>query len=115
MVPEAMKTRSLCSMLCKDMVWEESREELENIFFLYYATTLFYSLILKTELELCISFLSYAQLDLWKPLLPEDIRAGEDLHIRVPAPLVQEVKDSLDQHTISYKYDLSFPDRKGWL
>ncbi|NXD80090.1 CBPO Carboxypeptidase, partial [Halcyon senegalensis] len=42
-------------------------------------------------------------LDLWKPLLPEDIRAGEDLHIRVLAPLVQEVKDSLDQHMISYK------------
>ncbi|KFQ21996.1 Carboxypeptidase O, partial [Merops nubicus] len=42
-------------------------------------------------------------LDLWKPPLPEEIRAGEDLHIRVPAPLVQEVKDSLDQHMISYK------------
>ncbi|NXT80714.1 CBPO Carboxypeptidase, partial [Zapornia atra] len=42
-------------------------------------------------------------LDLWKPQLPEDIWAGEDLHIRVPAPLVQEVKDSLDQHMISYK------------
>ncbi|KFP80490.1 Carboxypeptidase O, partial [Apaloderma vittatum] len=42
-------------------------------------------------------------LDLWKPALPEDIWAGEDLHIRVPAPLVQEVKDSLDQHRISYK------------
>ncbi|XP_023786629.1 carboxypeptidase O [Cyanistes caeruleus] len=42
-------------------------------------------------------------LDLWKPLLPEDIRAGGDLHIRVPAPLVQEVKDSLDQHMISYR------------
>ncbi|KAM6258718.1 LOW QUALITY PROTEIN: carboxypeptidase O [Spheniscus humboldti] len=41
-------------------------------------------------------------LDLWKPLLPEDIWAGEDLHIRVPAPLV-EVKDSSDQHMISYK------------
>ncbi|NXP68383.1 CBPO Carboxypeptidase, partial [Chloropsis cyanopogon] len=52
--------------------------------------------------HLCISFFS-AQLDLWKPLLPEDIRAGEDLHIRVPAPLVQEVKDSLDQHMISYR------------
>ncbi|KFO93304.1 Carboxypeptidase O, partial [Buceros rhinoceros silvestris] len=42
-------------------------------------------------------------LDLWKPLLPEDIGAGEEVHIRVPAPLVQEVKDSLDQHLISYK------------
>ncbi|XP_067994438.1 carboxypeptidase O [Melanerpes formicivorus] len=42
-------------------------------------------------------------LDLWKPLLPQDICAGEDLHIRVPAPLVKEVKDSLDQHMISYK------------
>ncbi|NWR72365.1 CBPO Carboxypeptidase, partial [Centropus unirufus] len=42
-------------------------------------------------------------LDLWKPLLPEDIWAGEDVHIRVPAPLVQEAKDSLDQHMISYK------------
>ncbi|NXP50442.1 CBPO Carboxypeptidase, partial [Heliornis fulica] len=42
-------------------------------------------------------------LDLWKPQLSEDIWAGEDLHIRVPAPLVQEVKDSLDQHMISYK------------
>ncbi|NXH21641.1 CBPO Carboxypeptidase, partial [Bucco capensis] len=42
-------------------------------------------------------------LDLWKPLLPEDIQAGEDLHIRVPAPLVQEVKDSLEQHMISHK------------
>ncbi|XP_053925385.1 carboxypeptidase O [Cuculus canorus] len=42
-------------------------------------------------------------LDLWKPLLPEDIWAGEDVHIRVAAPLVQEVKDSLDQHMISYK------------
>ncbi|XP_072193462.1 carboxypeptidase O [Excalfactoria chinensis] len=42
-------------------------------------------------------------LDTWKPLLPEDIQAGEDLHIRVPASLVQEVKDSLDQHMISYK------------
>ncbi|KAM9286944.1 carboxypeptidase O [Morus bassanus] len=42
-------------------------------------------------------------LDLWKPQLLEDIWAGEDLHIRVPAPLVQEVKDSLDQHMISYK------------
>ncbi|NXJ14892.1 CBPO Carboxypeptidase, partial [Odontophorus gujanensis] len=42
-------------------------------------------------------------LDLWKPLLPEDMKAGEDLHIRVPAPLVQEVKASLDQHMISYK------------
>uniref|UniRef100_A0A8C2YDQ6 Carboxypeptidase O n=2 Tax=Coturnix japonica TaxID=93934 RepID=A0A8C2YDQ6_COTJA len=40
---------------------------------------------------------------MWKPLLPEDIRAGEDLHIRVPNPLVQEVKDSLDQRMISYK------------
>lgn len=48
-------------------------------------------------------FCSTLLLDLWKPLLPEDIRAGEDLHIRVPAPLVQEVKDSLDQHMISYK------------
>ncbi|NWH30621.1 CBPO Carboxypeptidase, partial [Chloropsis hardwickii] len=48
---------------------------------------------------LCSTFM----LDLWKPLLPEDIRAGEDLHIRVPAPLVQEVKDSLDQHMISYR------------
>ncbi|XP_021255607.1 carboxypeptidase O [Numida meleagris] len=42
-------------------------------------------------------------LDLWKPLLSEDIWAGEDLHIRVPASLVREVKDSLDQHMISYK------------
>ncbi|XP_068805658.1 LOW QUALITY PROTEIN: carboxypeptidase O [Struthio camelus] len=42
-------------------------------------------------------------LDLWKPLLPEDIWTGEDLHMRVPAPLVQEVKDSLDQHLISYR------------
>uniref|UniRef100_A0A8C3J7D4 Carboxypeptidase O n=1 Tax=Calidris pygmaea TaxID=425635 RepID=A0A8C3J7D4_9CHAR len=42
-------------------------------------------------------------LDLWKPQLPEDIRAGEDLHIRVPASLVQEVKDNLDHHMISYK------------
>ncbi|XP_013154247.1 carboxypeptidase O [Falco peregrinus] len=42
-------------------------------------------------------------LDLWKPLQPEDIWAGEDLHIRVPAPLVQEVKDSLAQHIISYR------------
>ncbi|KFV49204.1 Carboxypeptidase O, partial [Tyto alba] len=42
-------------------------------------------------------------LDLWKPLLPEDIRAGGDLHIRVTAPLVQKVKDSLDQHMISYR------------
>ncbi|NXF00868.1 CBPO Carboxypeptidase, partial [Smithornis capensis] len=42
-------------------------------------------------------------LDLWKPLLPEDIRAEEDLHIRVPAALVQEVKNSLDQHMISYR------------
>ncbi|XP_010005681.1 PREDICTED: carboxypeptidase O [Chaetura pelagica] len=42
-------------------------------------------------------------LDLWKPLLPEDISAGADLNIRVPAPLVQEVKNSLDQHMISYK------------
>ncbi|OWK52962.1 Carboxypeptidase O [Lonchura striata] len=48
---------------------------------------------------LCSTFM----LDLWKPLLPEDIRAGEDLHIRVPASLVQEVKDSLDQHMISYR------------
>ncbi|PKK22176.1 carboxypeptidase O [Columba livia] len=46
-------------------------------------------------------------LDLWKPWLPEDIQAGEDLHIRVPAPLVQEVKDSLDQHMISYKVLIS--------
>ncbi|XP_010567495.1 PREDICTED: carboxypeptidase O [Haliaeetus leucocephalus] len=46
-------------------------------------------------------------LDLWKPLLPEDIWAGEDLHMRVPAPLVQEVKDSLDQHMISYKVLIS--------
>ncbi|KAM9189648.1 carboxypeptidase O [Mergus octosetaceus] len=46
---------------------------------------------------------STLMLDLWKPQLLEDIRAGEDLHIRVPAPLVQEVKDSLDQHMISYK------------
>ncbi|XP_035424267.1 carboxypeptidase O [Cygnus atratus] len=46
---------------------------------------------------------STLMLDLWKPQLPEDIQAGEDLHIRVPAPLVQEVKDSLDQHMISYK------------
>ncbi|NXN93051.1 CBPO Carboxypeptidase, partial [Rhinopomastus cyanomelas] len=42
-------------------------------------------------------------LDLWKPLLPEEITTGENLHIRVPAPLVQEVKDRLDQHMISYK------------
>ncbi|XP_068052238.1 carboxypeptidase O [Anomalospiza imberbis] len=48
---------------------------------------------------LCSTFM----LDLWKPLLPEDIRAGEDLHIRVPASLVQEVKDSLDEHMISYR------------
>ncbi|NWS38113.1 CBPO Carboxypeptidase, partial [Probosciger aterrimus] len=48
--------------------------------------------------HLCSSLL----LDLWKPLLPEDIGAGEDLHMRVPAPLVQEVKHSLDQHMISY-------------
>ncbi|NXY42858.1 CBPO Carboxypeptidase, partial [Ceuthmochares aereus] len=41
-------------------------------------------------------------LDLWKPLLPEDIWAGEDVHVRVPAPLVQETKDRLDQHMISY-------------
>ncbi|NXJ03035.1 CBPO Carboxypeptidase, partial [Psophia crepitans] len=46
---------------------------------------------------------STSLLDLWKPQLSEDILAGEDLHIRVPAPLVQEVKDSLDQHMISYK------------
>ncbi|NWI93445.1 CBPO Carboxypeptidase, partial [Pitta sordida] len=45
-------------------------------------------------------------LDLWKPLLPEDIRAEEDLHVRVTAPLVQEVKDSLDKHRISYRYVL---------
>ncbi|NXO51860.1 CBPO Carboxypeptidase, partial [Aramus guarauna] len=49
--------------------------------------------------QLCSTLL----LDLWKPQLFEDIWAGEDLHIRVPAPLVQEVKDSLDQHMISYK------------
>ncbi|XP_025948245.1 carboxypeptidase O [Dromaius novaehollandiae] len=49
--------------------------------------------------HLCSSLL----LDLWKPLVPEDIRTGEDLHMRVPAPLVQEVKDSLDQHLISYE------------
>ncbi|NXI10044.1 CBPO Carboxypeptidase, partial [Irena cyanogastra] len=48
---------------------------------------------------LCSTFM----LDLWKPLLPEDIRAGEDLHLRIPASLVQEVKDSLDQHMISYR------------
>ncbi|NWH72903.1 CBPO Carboxypeptidase, partial [Piaya cayana] len=42
-------------------------------------------------------------LDLWKPLLPEDIWAGEDVHIRIPAPLVQEAKTSLDLHMISYK------------
>ncbi|XP_058665354.1 carboxypeptidase O [Ammospiza caudacuta] len=48
---------------------------------------------------LCSTFM----LDLWKPLLPEDIRAGEDLHIRVPAPLVQEVKESLAQHMISHR------------
>ncbi|NXM71557.1 CBPO Carboxypeptidase, partial [Serilophus lunatus] len=42
-------------------------------------------------------------LDLWKPLLPEDIRAEEDLHVRVPARLVQEVKETLDQHLISYR------------
>ncbi|XP_030310317.1 carboxypeptidase O [Calypte anna] len=42
-------------------------------------------------------------LDLWKPLLPADIRAGEDLQMRVPAPLVQELKASLDQHFIAYK------------
>ncbi|XP_005144734.2 carboxypeptidase O [Melopsittacus undulatus] len=48
--------------------------------------------------HLCSSLL----LDLWKPLLPEDIGAGEDLHVRVPVPLMQEVKDSLDQHMISY-------------
>ncbi|KAM4669544.1 carboxypeptidase O [Amazona ochrocephala] len=48
--------------------------------------------------HLCNSLL----LDLWKPLLPEDIGAGEDLHMRVPAPLVQDVKDNLDQHMISY-------------
>ncbi|NWZ89975.1 CBPO Carboxypeptidase, partial [Nesospiza acunhae] len=46
---------------------------------------------------LCSTFM----LDLWKPLLSEDIRAGEDLHVRVPAPLVQKVKDSLVQHMIS--------------
>lgn len=60
---------------------------------------------LKTELHLCISFFS-EQLDLWKPLLPEDITAGEDLYVRVCAPLVQQVKDSLDQHMISYRYSL---------
>ncbi|XP_054685369.1 carboxypeptidase O isoform X1 [Grus americana] len=49
--------------------------------------------------QLCSTLL----LDLWKPQLSEDIWAGEDLHIRVPAPLVQEVKDSLDQHMIFYK------------
>jgi len=64
-----------------------------------------YFLILKTELDLCFPFFA-AQLDLWKPLLPEDIWVGEDLHIRVPAALVQEVKDSLDQPTVPYKYDL---------
>ncbi|NXX74978.1 CBPO Carboxypeptidase, partial [Urocolius indicus] len=37
------------------------------------------------------------------PLLCEDISAGEDLHIRIPPPLLQEVEDSLDQHVISYK------------
>ncbi|NWV00673.1 CBPO Carboxypeptidase, partial [Upupa epops] len=42
-------------------------------------------------------------LDLWEPLLPEEITTGGKLHIRVPGPLVQEVKDSLDQHMISYK------------
>ncbi|XP_064516673.1 carboxypeptidase O [Pseudopipra pipra] len=61
-------------------------------------------------------------LDLWKPLMPEDIMAGEDLHIRVPAPLVQEVKDSLDQHMISYRVlipdvqelaDLSMPRERS--
>ncbi|NWI13734.1 CBPO Carboxypeptidase, partial [Crypturellus soui] len=41
-------------------------------------------------------------LDLWKPLLPEAIGAGEDVHVRVPALLVQEVKDRLDKHRISY-------------
>ncbi|NXD08807.1 CBPO Carboxypeptidase, partial [Nothocercus nigrocapillus] len=45
-------------------------------------------------------------LDLWKPLLPENIWTGEDLHMRVPAPVVKEVKDSLDEHLISYEYDL---------
>ncbi|XP_032920959.1 carboxypeptidase O [Catharus ustulatus] len=46
---------------------------------------------------------STLMLDLWKPLLPEDITAGEDLYVRVRAPLVQQVKDSLDQHVISYR------------
>ncbi|KFP69947.1 Carboxypeptidase O, partial [Acanthisitta chloris] len=43
------------------------------------------------------------QLDLWKPLLPEEIRAGEELNIRVPGPLVREVKNDLDQHMVSYR------------
>ncbi|NWV68130.1 CBPO Carboxypeptidase, partial [Malurus elegans] len=49
------------------------------------------------------------KLDLWKPLLPEDIKTGEDLHIRVPAPLLQQVKGSLGQHMMNYRYIL-IPD-----
>ncbi|KAM7153951.1 carboxypeptidase O [Macrochelys suwanniensis] len=43
-------------------------------------------------------------LDLWKPLLPEDIQAGEELHARVPASSLQELKGCLNQHLISYEY-----------
>ncbi|KAF4796762.1 Carboxypeptidase O [Turdus rufiventris] len=50
---------------------------------------------------------STLMLDLWKPLLPEDITAGEDLYVRVRASLVQQVKDSLDQHMISYRVLIS--------
>ncbi|KAH1184940.1 hypothetical protein KIL84_012881 [Mauremys mutica] len=49
--------------------------------------------------QLCDTLL----LDLWKPLLSEDIQAGEELHVRVPASSLQELKGSLNQHLISYE------------
>uniref|UniRef100_K7GIR4 Carboxypeptidase O n=1 Tax=Pelodiscus sinensis TaxID=13735 RepID=K7GIR4_PELSI len=42
-------------------------------------------------------------LDLWKPLLPEDIHAGEELHVRVPASSVQEMTGFLNQHLMAHK------------
>ncbi|XP_030065607.1 carboxypeptidase O [Microcaecilia unicolor] len=49
--------------------------------------------------QLCDTWL----LDLWKPHLSEDIRVGADIHVRVPASLVQKMKEKLLQYSIPFQ------------
>ncbi|XP_075687645.1 carboxypeptidase O-like [Rhinoderma darwinii] len=42
-------------------------------------------------------------LDLWKPVSPEAIHAGREVHMRVPSSYVKQIKDSLLQYNIPYR------------